>query len=156
MKTLFKTLIVITLVLTASFHTSAQEYQDSLAPVYLTVVKKQDIKSSLLTAYNTELISLRDFRFSYQIKKAEKAEEVLVFFYEDSYYSIEKSEYLKMIRKAANRSESVTSFTNFIVKRLPQIETYLEQESTNNKLYEISRKNSLHGKLHDIATEFSL
>lgn len=148
MNTLQKTFALGIILLLSASGLNAQEYKEQLAPIYITVAKNQQLSTNSFTALHRKLIRKNDFKFSREIKQAAHDESILVFFSENGFFTIDKAEYLKLIRKAANRSEDVSEFTSFLKGRLPKIEAQLESDTSLKQLFEVAQQHTLHGKLH--------
>lgn len=156
MNTLQKTLALGIILVLSTFGLNAQEYKEQLAPIYITVAKNRQLSTNSFTALHRKLISKNDFKFSREIKQAVRDESILVFFSEDDFFTIDKADYLKLIRKAANRSEDVAEFTSFLKERLPKIEAQLESDPSLKHLFEVAQQHTFHGKLHELPEFYAI
>ncbi|OAB80387.1 hypothetical protein [Cochleicola gelatinilyticus] len=156
MNTLQKTLALIIILLIPSVNLTAQDYKEQLAPIYITMAKDQQVSTNSFTTLHRKLIKIETFKFRNEIKKADLNQSILVFFSDDAFFTIEKAEYLKLIRKAANRSENALEFTNFLKKRLPKIEGYLENDASLLQLFEVAQEHTTHGKFHSFPEFYSI
>lgn len=126
----------------------AQEdmYKSQLETVYLQNAKEIIYKNTF-SQYNNDLIALNEIKFKKEIKKLKGKNSLLFFDSNKEKIVLEKASYLKIIRKAANRSKNKDSFKVFLQNNLPQLSNQLSQDNSLEELYFISRKDTFNGKI---------
>lgn len=121
-------------------------YKSQLETVYLQNAKEIIYKNTF-SQYNNDLIALNEIKFKKELKKLKGKSNLLFFDSNKEKIVLEKASYLKIIRKAANRSKNKDSFKVFLQNNLPQLSNQMSQDNNLEELYSISRKNTFNGKI---------
>lgn len=133
--------------ISVSFSYSQEDmYKSQLETVYLQNTKETIYKNTF-SQYNNDLIALNEIKFKKEIKNLKGKSSLLFFDSNKEKIVLEKASYLKIIRKAANRSKNKDSFETFLRNNLPQLSNQLSQDNNLEQLYFISRKNTFNGKI---------
>ncbi len=141
--------IVITLFFFAisfSGHTQEKTYKTQLETVYLKNTKEVVYKNTF-SNYNENLIALNEIKFKKEIKNSKGENTFLSFSSNKNNVELITSSYLKIIRKAANRSKSPEAFQAFLMNNLPQLSNQFANDNNLEELYFISRKNTFNGRI---------
>lgn len=148
MKTFYNSFFTAVLLLISFSYSYAQEdmYKSQLETVYLQNAKEIIYKNTF-SQYNNDLIALNEIKFKKEIKNLKGKNSLLFFDSSKEKIVLEKASYLKIIRKAANRSKNKDSFEAFLRNNLPQLSNQLSQDNNLEELYFISRKNTFNGKI---------
>ncbi|WP_378183184.1 hypothetical protein [Aquimarina sp. SS2-1] len=150
MKTLYnntRITLMIVFFMTA-FYSQAQDklYKTQLETVYLQNTKEIVYKNTF-SDYNSSLIALKKINFKKEIKKSKGKNNYLLFVSDKNNIELFKDSYLKIIRKAANRSQSPEAFQIFLNDNLPQLGHQFSLDNNLDKLYFISRKDTFNGRI---------
>ncbi|GEQ85056.1 hypothetical protein ULMS_05640 [Patiriisocius marinistellae] len=156
MKTL-KSILVALFVTATVQNTIAQEtnYLEVLDPIYLTKENQSFIELSSYEQLNQELIKKSTFVFSREIRQAHNNNELLILNGNENAVSLEKANYLKALRKAANRSDNVEEFYNYLSNSIPGFNATTINDNDLFKLFEVAKKNTTNGKLNNISADLS-
>ncbi|RZS91936.1 hypothetical protein [Aquimarina brevivitae] len=144
MKTIILTAIALFF---ASINNAQVLYEDQLGTVYLNDTKEEVVYTNDFAAFNLNLTQQETISFAKEIKKAKTTDESLLFLSQFSNLQLPKSYYLKIIRRAANRSKSTKEFIQFLKKNIPELKDQLEFNDTTAALYHLARKNTFNGQI---------
>jgi len=154
MKTLSLYLSILIVTLSSFSLAHAQTYSDTLETVLLNSTKEETVLENTFESYHNELIALANIKFRKEILKAKEEGHELIFVTNQRAITIPKTNYLKTLRKGANRSEDVKSFRLFLQERLPALRRHIKNDPSIVPLYEVSRKATFNGRLDAIPIVF--
>ncbi|WP_405207887.1 hypothetical protein [Aquimarina sp. LLG6339-5] len=129
-----------------SGYTQEKTYKTQLETVYLKNTKEVVYKNTF-SNYNENLIALNEIKFKKEIKNYKGKNTSLFFSSNKNNVELIASSYLKIIRKAANRSKSPEAFQAFLMNNLPQLSNQFANDNNLEELYFISRKNTFNGRI---------
>ena len=148
MKTKYILTASITLTLIFTNNIKGQDlYQDELETVYLTKSDKEIVYTNDFLVYNDILINQEELKFAKEIKKAKSKNNTLLFLSHLSNLELAEDEYLKIIRRSANRSKTSEEFEKFLKEEIPELKNQIQGDKILNYLYIISRRNTFNGKI---------
>lgn len=122
-------------------------YQDELKTVYLTKPREEIVYRNDFLFYNDILVSKKEIKFSREIKRAKLDDNSLLFLSQLSNLELAEGEYLKIIRRSANRSKTSQEFEKFLKEEIPQLKNQIQRSESIEYLYIISRKSTFNGKI---------
>ncbi len=150
MKALYKNItIIITLIFSVgslSGYSQEKIYQTELETVYLNNTREIVYKNTF-SIYNDDLIASNEIKFKKEIKISKGKNSSLLFVSNKNNMELVTASYLKIIRKAANRSRNTKAFQVFLMNRLPQLSLQFSIDNNLQELYFISRKDTFNGKI---------
>ncbi|MFD2564557.1 hypothetical protein [Aquimarina rubra] len=150
MRTLYnniRIILIIVFLMTAFYgHTQEKLYKTQLETVYLQNTKEVVYKNTF-SNYNNDLIASKKINFKKEIKISMGKNNTLLFVSNKNNIEIVTASYLKIIRKAANRSRNPEAFQAFLTNNLPQLGRQFTIDNNLNELYFISRKDTFNGKI---------
>ncbi|MBW1297114.1 hypothetical protein [Aquimarina litoralis] len=148
MKNLYYPIIALFVFLIGTFPSYGQEnmYKSQLETIYLKNTK-EIVYTNTFSEYNHDLIASNEIKFKKEIKKLKGKNNLLHFDSNKENVVLEKASYLKIIRKAANRSRNEETFETFLRNNLPQLSNQLSKDNNLKELYIISRKDTFNGKI---------
>lgn len=156
MKTLKTLLITAFLGIISQINTvNAQDYLQLLDPIFISMESESNIISKSYMKFHDELIATENFRFNKAIRQAEDEDGELFNSTDETSLSIKKAEYLRILRKAANRNETVDGFVNSLSQELPELSIELEDTGDTNTLFTFTRSNTINGKLDAVGSNLS-
>ena len=124
---------------------------NELETVYL---KKQVSSNQLhvvsLKKFEENLILQNSIQFQKAIRAAKKKQQQLFIQTSTSNLVIAEAHYLKLVRKAANRSEDSKTFYILLNQLEPQLEMANEISLRMEKIYRIYRTHSFYGKIEQL------
>ncbi|SEM19966.1 hypothetical protein SAMN04487910_4411 [Aquimarina amphilecti] len=141
--------IIITLIFfTVSFSGYMQEktYKTQLETIYLKNTKEIVYKNTF-SNYNDDLIASNEIKFKKEIKKYRGKKSSLFFTSNKNNIELVTASYLKIIRKAANRSRNAEAFKVFLINNLPQLSHQFTVDDNLEELYFLSRKDTFNGRI---------
>ncbi|MHA7059957.1 hypothetical protein ACWGOQ_0022210 [Aquimarina sp. M1] len=142
-----RTILLVVLMASAfNGYTQKNLYKTQLEPVYLKNTIDVVYKNTF-SDYNTNLIALKKINFKKEIKSLNKANNTLLFVSNKNSIKLIAASYLKIIRKAANRSRNPEDFQAFLTNNLPQLSLLFSTDNNLDELYYISRKDTFNGKI---------
>lgn len=148
MKTIKRSLkLVVLATLITITNTTAQEFADVLETVYLTKTTQAEISKTSYDKLHAYLVEKETFSFNREIKIAKLNDET---FLQNSIKYISKATYLKLLKKAANKSKSNTQFYRELTESVPQLKQVAPEETSLSNLYTTLRNNTTNGKLDNI------
>lgn len=156
MKTLKTILITAILgIISQSNPVNAQDYLQLLDPIFISIESESSIISRSYMKFNDEIIATENFRFNNAIRQAEDEDDELFNSTDEASLSIKKADYLRILRKAANRNETVDGFVNTLSQELPELSTELQDTGHTNALFTFTRSNTINGKLEAVGSNLS-
>ncbi len=126
---------------------AAQTYNDNLDAVYLNSGLSEEVEINDFLSENDKILRTPHFNIRLAIKQAKQEESII--YYESNLHSLqlEKVTYFKLLRKAANRSEDVTSFYDQFTSYFPELQNTLLLGDSLSELYKTVRKDTFNGRL---------
>ncbi|GER58478.1 hypothetical protein [Patiriisocius marinus] len=156
MKTLKTILITAILgIISQSNPVNAQDYLQLLDPIFISMESESSIISKSYMKFNDEIIATENFRFNNAIRQAEDEDDELFNSTDEASLNIKKADYLRILRKAANRNETVDGFVNTLSQELPELSTELQDTGDTNALFTFTRSNTINGKLEAVGSNLS-
>lgn len=131
---------------------NAQEYSDTLEPVYLSQILEKTNPYASLIELNNDLLAMDDINFGKEIRSARKQNTQIAI---TETNVISKANYLKVLRAAANKTEDISSFYDTVYNEIPSLEQIKLDEGTVSKLYITVKSNTLHGKLEQVGFQLT-
>jgi predicted nucleotide-binding protein (sugar kinase/HSP70/actin superfamily) len=141
-----KTIKYIALLLLAftSYHSTSQVFIGELEEVH--VGYEQFVKNDF-DSINNNINNNKNFKFKKALKDARRSQDTLELVGNKTTLQISQEEYLKTIRKAANRSNDSTEFISKIVSEFPELKKTIIANQSFDQLYDIVRPNTFNGRL---------
>ncbi len=122
--------------------------QVKLETIYLNANNSEElVYTNNFSTLNNELIAEDVLNFRMKIKSAKQDNDYLIFLSDNSALEVLTANYLKTIRKGANRSSNAKAFEAFLRDRLPELILQFTKDNNLEDLYAISRKNTFNGKI---------
>lgn len=143
---LTKVLLFVFLAITFSGNSQEKFYETQLETIYLNTTKEIVFENSFST-YNEDLIGSDNINFKKAIKFSKKKNSPLYFHSNKHNVKLAEASYLKMIRKAANRSTNTKAFQIYLKDIFPQLSHQFSLDNNLEELYLMSRKNTFNGKI---------
>lgn len=134
-----------------SYSGMSQEYVDTLEPIYLTPVKNISQSARPFVEVNDYLIKTT-LSINKSIKIAKQFPEDIVLIKNEHVIILDKATYLKVLKSAANKNDTTTSFVNAILELFPTLKEVLHSYNKIDDLYARVRNETLNGKLDAIPT----
>ncbi|WP_108867087.1 hypothetical protein [Aquimarina aquimarini] len=122
-------------------------YENQLETIYLNNYTEEMTYANNFSALNNGLIAMGKVNFGSEIKKAKKNKSNLVFLSKRNNIQIHTYNYLKIIRKGANKSTDSKVFIHFVYEKFPELINQFKKDNNLKELYFISRKNTFNGKI---------
>lgn len=96
--------------------------------------------------YNTYLLDLEDFRFRREIKKVKHDADFLEYASSDNSIRISKYDYLRLVRKAVNQSDSHDEFITKMIGYFPDTENKFTNTLNLETIYASTRPRTFYGR----------
>lgn len=126
---------------------STSNAQVELETVYLNDYTEEMVYTNNFSVFNTQLIEEADINFRLEIKKAKESNTPLLYISERNNLENLTSEYLKTIRKGANKNPEYEGFIDYISEEFPELINQFKKDNNLKALYIISRKNTFNGRI---------
>lgn len=140
-------IVLVSLFMLMAFTTSApaQNYIEALDAVWITNTTTQ-YTEELVILTNEQILSQDKFKLNKEIRQAEKDL--------DNQNSVNKGvselsryEYLKTLRRAANRTDNEADFKEMVMDALPVLQPIFSNLDHMDHLYDAVRKDTFNGRL---------
>ncbi|AGC75616.1 hypothetical protein LX97_00308 [Nonlabens dokdonensis] len=136
--------IALLLLVFTSYHSTSQVFIGKLEEIY--VGYEQVVKNDF-DSINSNISNSENFKFKKALKDARRSQDTLELVSNKTKLQISQEEYLKTIRKAANRSNDSTEFISRIVSEFPELKKSIIVNQSFEQLYEIIRPDTFNGRL---------
>ncbi len=141
-----KYIAVILLVLT-SYLSNSQVFIGELEEIYLGY---EEVTKNDFDSLNNDIKSLENFKFRKALKEARRTKDSLEFVSNKTKLHVSQEEYLKSLRKAANRSSDSTEFIDQLSSQFPELKNLIVTNQSFEDLYEIVRPATINGWLEEL------
>lgn len=134
---------------------AAQEYRESLHPVYLTALTSKTNQQISTNELHHYLLQKEDFSFRREIKTARTHRAKLLLSDAHSEKSISTASYLRTLRRIGNKSSTLEQFTSLLSEELSVTKSEIMALEDIDALYEVIRQNTFYGKLDIVGSELT-
>lgn len=143
--------IYIILLLFISFTATSQVFIGELEEIYLGY---EEVTKNDFDSLNNDIKSLENFKFRKALKEARRTKDSLEFVSNRTKLHVSQEEYLKTLRKAANRSSDSTEFIDKLSSQFPELKNVIATHESFEELYEIVRPVTFNGWLEELPSFF--
>lgn len=96
--------------------------------------------------YHAYIMDIGDFKFSKEIKKAKKEPDYLEYASSDNAIRISKYDYLRLVRKSINQSDSKSEFITMMTQQFPDTENSFTNTLNLETFYDSARPRTFFGR----------
>lgn len=136
-------LLSLSLILLASYVTQAQETHKKEEGIPIEGEQATQPRNTFVD-YHTYILGSSDFRFRKEIKKAKGTDDYLEYASNNN-IRISKYDYLRLVRRAVNQSDSKSEFINKMIYHFPDTENKFTNTLDLETVYDITRPKTFYG-----------
>jgi hypothetical protein len=138
-------LLSLSLILLSSYVTQAQETHNKEFEGIPIEGEQATQPRNTFVDYHTYILGSSDFRFRKEIKKAKGTDDYLEYASNNNNIRISKYDYLRLVRRAVNQSDSKSEFINKMIYHFPDAENKFTNTLDLETVYDTTRPKTFFG-----------